>query len=391
MGQLGRLGPGERLGLLDQTSGCEVQLSASGGRQCVVHRVPDQRVRKVETVAVLRDQTSRNEVVHQQSKLVVLYAEQPRQPRHRQRRPENRSGGQSSLRRLGEPGDPAPDGCLCGARGDTGNRSQTTRLCEPCHLRDEQRVAAGPGRDCVGLLGTDPAAGGERDEGPHVVLAEPAEEPGLAAGGHLRDHGELFGSCVRVVVPPAAGDQHRSRREVGGEEEQQPERALVDPVDVIEHQHDGTLAGEVVQHGDHRVEEREPPRRIGHKVRTALEQGTRALATGTPRLGRMCRGGGTKNLRPDPERRCARVFPAGTAQHQRIGRSCLDLGEQPGLADAGVTVHPQQAPASRANACQEGVDPVEQVVAAEQGRAVGQGLGTGHIWLLLRGGDDVSG
>jgi hypothetical protein len=67
-------------------------------------------------------------------------------------------------------------------------------------------------------------------------------------------------------------------------------------VQVIEDQRDGSFASEVVEHGGHRVEEREPSRGVVANVRSAVQQGTCTLASPAPRLGWVLRGGGAKNL-----------------------------------------------------------------------------------------------
>ena len=352
-------------------------------------------MRELEPVAVLRDQPGVDQLVDQRSKLRRgELSSSARQPRHRERDAQHRGGAQSCLGRLRQPRDPPPDGGLRGLGEAPSDRAPAPRAVASRAISETKSgLPAVRAVDRAGLLGrpacdrSSAATGRRRRRSP-----QPVEQPGLAACGDLR----AASCCGGPAWSSWSRHPHTTSTardgQVGGQELQQPQRALVDPVHVVEQQHHRPLAGDVVEHAVDRVEEREPPGSVGRRrphSRRAAAPRSRPRSPHCPRW--VCTAVTPRSTcdqtQNDGVPGSSQPVPRSTRQPSRAGR---DLGEHPRLADARVAVQPQQPAASLAAVGQQRIDPGEHVVAAEEravrrrsARRVSRGTFTG---VLLRPG-----
>ena len=373
MGPLGCLRPGARVRRVRQLGRRQVQLATTGRGERLVDRVPDQRVGEVEPVAVLGDQPGVDQLVDEPGQLRGRRAEQgapagsptttPPAPRRRRVRASAGWASRATRRRMV-------------AWADSGSTEATEPAPRAARVAPSPRRTAGCPR-CARWTarGSRPrpgvAAGRQLEQRAHVVARAARrsshDSPRAAiwaASSRCRTGASRRGPAIRrPPAPPAT--------QVGGQELQQPQRSLVDPVHVVEQEYDGPLAGQVLEHAVHRVEQREPSRDVGAAPRAVpSSNGTRQ-----PRHDRPTAPEGVRRPRPAaPGTRPRTTACRGPPSRCRAARAALgpgrDLGEHARLADARVAVDPEQAAAPRATVRQQRVGPGEDVVTTEQWLAV---------------------
>jgi hypothetical protein len=158
-----------------------------------------------------------------------------------------------------------------------------------------------------------------------------------------RQVGEALHERMRVVgvgVAIGADDRQAAGSPITRKELQQPERRLVRPVQIVEHEHERRDLRGGGEHVDHGVEQPEPRSIVKVVRRRCLpEEAPELLAVAVelpPQVVSIARGDeGTDKLSPGPVGGRALALPATRPQHGRR-HSRRDLPDQPRLADAGL-------------------------------------------------------
>ena len=183
--------------------------------------------------------------------------------------------------------------------------------------------------------------------------------------GPLRGGGAQRVAAVQVVGAVRRHDPDRAAEAPGEQEGEQVARRPVGPVDVLDDEQQRPVGHEVLQRGVQRLEEVGPVEGVGRVgvpaggPGAAGEQPAAGLQVGQRRVGLRQPGGDLRVVGGQPaedlgEREVGQraVAEVEAVAHQGapagVGRAVDELGEQPGLADAGVTAEQHERGARHA-------------------------------------------
>ena len=269
----------------------------------------------------------------------------------------------------------------------------------PDELLDEERVALGPVDDVVDLLGTQLRRVQLGDEGADVGRLQWLELEALDAAepGPLRDLGAERVAAVQVVGAVRRDHRYRAVERPGEQEAEHVAGRMVGPVRVLDDQQHGRLLGGLFEQPVHGLEQ------VG-----TVQRGRLVVLVGgedpPPRLepgqGGVDAGGGVDDVgqgggHPAEHLGEREVGQGAVAEVEAVSGEHLpavgvgqvaQLGEQPGLADAGVTGEQDGArfvavgPLVRTRTdAEQGGDLRQLGVPSDQGPAGVSGHGIHHV------------
>jgi hypothetical protein len=219
-------------------------------------------------------------------------------------------------------------------------------------LLGEEGVALGAGQDVADQPRRGPVAEDPGDQVGQLAPGQAGQLDLLGPAGPLQLGQEGPQRVAAVQLVGAVGeDQGHAGPEVAHQVSEQVAGGPVGPVQVLDHQQDGTAGGQAVEDPEEQLEQ--PPwgrarrRPRGGRRRDQLGDQAGELDAGAAehavQLGRVEVGGqlperlGQRRVRQRP----VADVEAATAEHGHAGRLGLagQLGDQPGLADPGLARH----------------------------------------------------
>ena len=260
---------------------------------------------------------------------------------------------------------------------------------EPQQLVGEERVAGADvvhGAHEIGLRVDARMMGDQLADG---GLAQPPQRHRSRGPLQPAQHGGEIRVAARLVVAVRPQDEQRHLVQRAADELERPERRLVHPVQVVEHDDERRARGAGREERRERLEQAEAGvvavrgRRLGDVAQRGAQLGRHRREPRRARrevLGQLRGRPGPRelahDLRPRPHRRCAAAVPAG-APHD--GRAALTgprshLARERRLADAGLAGQQDDLVAAAESTVQRSIQRGQLTVAADQAHRRSHGL-----------------